>query len=84
MSFNTKSDLKNMSYLNNNCGKSDGVYTFPKIICSKINVITQLEFELTNYDVIDHLVSHNITVSPPRILKRKKEKKKERKKDIMK
>ena len=36
-----------------------GVYNFPKGIRPNMNVIALLEFELTNYDVVDQYISHN-------------------------
>ena len=35
--------------------------TFPKNICPKVNLIVQLEFELTYYDVSVQIISHFIT-----------------------
>ena len=38
-----------------------GVHTFPKGICSKVNVIAQLEFELASYDSAVHRFNHYTT-----------------------
>ena len=35
-----------------------GVYTFPKDISPKVNVITSLEFELANYDFAVKYFNH--------------------------
>ena len=50
-----------------------GVHTFPKGISPKVNVLAQLEFELTYYDVAVQHISHyamstptqNTTGTPP-------------------
>ena len=39
--------------------------TFPKDIRLKVNVIAQLEFELTYYEVILQHVNHDTTGTPP-------------------
>ena len=41
-----------------------GLYTFPRSISFKKNVIALLEFELIYYDVRLHLVSHSTTETP--------------------
>ena len=38
--------------------KDKGVHTFPKGICSKVNVIARLVFELANYDSAVHRFNH--------------------------
>ena len=38
-----------------------GVYTFPKDICPKVNVIAQLGFELTYYDSAVQCFNHYTT-----------------------
>ena len=38
--------------------KDIGVHTFPWGISPKVNVIAQLEFELTHYDIAVRCVSH--------------------------
>ena len=38
-----------------------GLYTFPKVICPKMNVIPWLEFELADYDVTVQYISHYAT-----------------------
>ena len=42
-------------------GDDELVYTFVKGISPKVNVITRLEFELANYDVVPRHVNHYIT-----------------------
>ena len=41
-----------------------GVYTFPKGICLKVNVIAQLEFELVYYDPIVQHFNHYAMGTP--------------------
>ena len=42
-----------------------GVYTFPKGICPKGNVIERLEFELAYYDSAVHRFNHYTTMTSP-------------------
>ena len=42
-----------------------GVHTFPKGIYPKVNVIAQLEYELTYYDSAVHRFNHYTTRTPP-------------------
>ena len=42
-----------------------GVYTFPKGICPKVNVIARLEFEPANYDSVVQRFNHYTTKTPP-------------------
>ena len=44
------------------------VQTFPKSISSKVNVIAQLKFELTYYNVSVQHVSHDTMRTPPKYL----------------
>ena len=39
-------------------GGNKGVHTFPKAICSKVNVIAQLVFELANFEAAVKHFSH--------------------------
>ena len=41
-----------------------GVYTFPKGICPKVNVIARLEYELAYYDSAVHRFNHYTTRTP--------------------
>ena len=41
------------------------VFTFPKGISPKVNVIARLEFELAYYDVVVQYVSHYATTTLP-------------------
>ena len=43
-----------------------GVHTFPKGICSKVNVIARLEFELAFYDSAVQRFNHYTTRTHPR------------------
>ena len=43
------------------------VYTHPKGICSKVNVIALLDFELAYYDVTVQHISHYATESLPNV-----------------
>ena len=61
-----------------------GVYTFPKSICPKVNVIARLEYELTYYDSAVHRFNHYTTRTPlekKRKTGKKKRNKKERRKE---
>ena len=42
----------------------EGVHTFPKGICPKVNVIARLEFELAYYDSAVHRFNHYTTRTP--------------------
>ena len=42
-----------------------GVNTFPNVICLKVNIIAQLEFELVYYDSEVHCFNDYITRTPP-------------------
>ena len=42
------------------------IYTFPKDISPKMNVIAWLEFELADYDVAVQHISHYVTEIFPR------------------
>ena len=42
-----------------------GVYTFPKGICLKVNVIAHLEYELAYYDSVAHRFNHYTTRTCP-------------------
>ena len=42
-----------------------GIYTFPKGICPKVNVIVRLEFELAYNDSTIHRFNHYTTRTPP-------------------
>ena len=41
------------------------IYIFPKGICLKVNIIMQLEFELSYYDVAVQPVDYNVTWTLP-------------------
>ena len=43
----------------------EGVHTFPKGICPKVNVTAWRVFELTYYNVEVQHVNHNATGTPP-------------------
>ena len=43
-----------------------GVHTFPESICSKLNVIARLEYELAYYDSGVHRFNHYTTRTPPK------------------
>ena len=42
--------------------EDEGVHTFPKGISPKVNVIAQMEFDITRYDIAGQYVSHYATV----------------------
>ena len=44
--------------------EEQGVHTFPKGICQKVNVIAWLEFELAYYDSAVHRPNHFTTRTP--------------------
>ena len=44
--------------------KDNGVHTFPKGICPKVNVIARLEYELAYYDSAVHRFNHYTTRTP--------------------
>ncbi len=44
--------------------KDKGVHTFPNGICSKVNVIARLEYELAYYDSAVHRFNHYATRTP--------------------
>ena len=51
--------------LKNSSGTTIVVHTFPKGIFLKVNVIAQLEYELTYYDSTVHRFNYYTTRSPP-------------------
>ena len=53
------------------CWGDKEVHTFPKSICSKVNVIAQLEYELAYYDSAVHRFNHYTTRTPSDIFGRK-------------
>ena len=44
------------------------VRTFPKGICSKVNVIARLEYELADYDSAVHRFNHYTTRTLPKVV----------------
>ena len=65
--FNAKANLweeQQQSNLTHN-GEDKEAHTFPKGICSKVNVIAQLEFELTYYDFAVQCFNHYNTRTLP-------------------
>ena len=54
-----------LKILSNLSLRGSGFYNFPKSICSKVNVIARLEFELAYYDFTVHLFNHYTTRTPP-------------------
>ena len=58
-------------YLTHNC-EDKGVYTFPKGICPKVNVIAPLEYELAYYDSEVHRFNHYTMRTPPVVIETKR------------
>ena len=54
--------LKNISGFN---WEDKGVYTFPKGICPKVNVMVQLEYKLATYDSAVQRINRYTTRIPP-------------------
>ena len=65
--FNAKAILlgKRQCYYLTHSWDDEGVYTFPKGICSKVNVIARLEFELAFYDSAIQRFNHCTTRTLP-------------------
>ena len=55
---------KKLSKLQPISGRINGIHTFPKGICPKVNVIARLEFELAYYDFAVHRFNHYTTRTP--------------------
>ena len=64
--FNAKAILleEQLWYYLTHSWEDKGVHTFPKGICPKVNVIAQLEYELTYYDSTVHRFNHYTTRTP--------------------
>ena len=45
--------------------EDEGVHTFPKGICAKVNIIAQLEYKLAYYDSAVHRFNHDTMRTPP-------------------
>ena len=65
--FNAKAILQEEEwwYYLTHTWEDKGVHTFPKGICPKVNVIAQLEYELTYYDFAVHRFNHYTSRTPP-------------------
>ena len=68
--FNAKAILleEKLWYYLTHSWKDNGVHTFPKGICPKVNVIARLEFELAYYDSAVHRFNHYTTRTPPNLI----------------
>ena len=51
-----------------NSWEDKGVYTFPKSICPKVNVIARLEYKLAYYDSAVHRFNHYTTRTTLQVL----------------
>ena len=63
--FNAKAILLEEQYYSTHSWEDKGVHTFPKGICSKVNVIARLEYELAYYDSAVHRYNHYTMRTPP-------------------
>ena len=65
--FNVKAILleEQLWYYLTHSWEDEGVHTFPKGICPKVNVIVRLEYELAYYDSAVHRFNHYTPRTPP-------------------
>ena len=65
--FNAKAFLqeKQLWYNLIHSWEDKGVHTFPQGICTKVNVIARLEYELAYYDSAVHYFNYYTTRTPP-------------------
>ncbi len=66
--FNAKAILleEQQGYYLTHSREDKGAHTFPKGICSKVDVIARLEFELAYFEAVVQHFSHSATATSPR------------------